>query len=64
MKLNLKKSELVQLSHDNEVLPNELRLQDQLLADELTPHVVGGNNNSAVCHSFADCTTFRSCKQF
>lgn len=64
MKLHLKKSELAQLSRDNQVLPNELLPQDNVLADELTPQVGGGNNNSVVCHSFADCTTFYSCKQF
>ncbi|MCC5827234.1 hypothetical protein [Alkalimonas sp.] len=64
MKLNLKKSELAQLSRDNEVLPNELLPQDNVLADELTPQIGGGNNHSSPCHSFADCTTFISCKQF
>lgn len=38
MKLNLKKSQLVNLSHDNKVLP-----------EELTPQVGGGNCTCGCC---------------
>ena len=64
MKLKLKKLKLAQLSHDNKVLPNGLLLKRQLLADELTPHVGGGNNNTAECGLSADCATNSGCKQF
>jgi hypothetical protein len=39
MKLTLMKSQLVNLSQDKEILPN-----DQMLPNELTPQAAGGNS--------------------